>query len=120
MPNAVVHGFKLIRWFSLLLLFGFPAEAEPRPEMSIGDGQIVHVVNGNTIEMDGDRFRLKGFDAPEIGRRCADRRGRTYDCGAFAAENLTEWFRAKPKPRCTALSDRARARRKRRSNPTAE
>jgi endonuclease YncB( thermonuclease family) len=49
----------------------------------------VRVVDGETLRL-GDRVvRLAGIEAPDRGQTCADQAGRTFDCGAGAAEALS-------------------------------
>lgn len=43
------------------------------------------VVDGDTIEIYGQRIRLFGIDAPEGGQTCEDAVGRSYRCGQKAA-----------------------------------
>ena len=43
------------------------------------------VVDGDTIEIHGQRIRLFGIDAPEGGQTCEDAVGRSYRCGQKAA-----------------------------------
>jgi endonuclease YncB( thermonuclease family) len=47
------------------------------------------VIDGNTIEIGGERIRLFGIDAPEMAQICATRRkGNRFNCGVAAAERL--------------------------------
>jgi endonuclease YncB( thermonuclease family) len=46
------------------------------------------VIDGDTIEIHGQRIRLFGIDAPEGGQACKDADGRTYRCGQRAAQAL--------------------------------
>ncbi|WP_394892234.1 thermonuclease family protein [Mesorhizobium sp. AaZ16] len=58
------------------------------------------VVDGDTIEVAGQRVRFNGIDAPESSQQCEDAQGFRYQCGAAAAEALDE-FLAKSRPiRC--------------------
>lgn len=58
------------------------------------------VIDGDTIEIDGERIRFNGIDAPESWQRCRDERGADYRCGKEAAFALDEWL-AKSRPtRC--------------------
>lgn len=59
-------------------------------------GQLVgraSVVDGDTIEIRGERIRIYGIDAPESGQLCTDGRGKAYRCGQTAALALDEIVR---------------------------
>ena len=47
------------------------------------------VIDGDTIEVGGERIRLHGVDAPELGQTCSVE-GRSWPCGEKAAEALAE------------------------------
>jgi endonuclease YncB( thermonuclease family) len=47
------------------------------------------VISGDLIELEGQRLRLAGIDAPEPGQRCLLRE-RLYDCGALARAALLD------------------------------
>ncbi|CAO4135973.1 hypothetical protein OFEAOIEE_LOCUS3720 [Methylorubrum extorquens] len=46
--------------------------------------------DGDTLDIQGQRFRLHGTDAPESGQACQDARKREYRCGKNAALALTD------------------------------
>lgn len=50
------------------------------------------VINGDTLEIQGSYFKLYGIDAPEANQTCADRQGRSYNCGREAALWLKNWI----------------------------
>ena len=50
------------------------------------------VVNANTLILNGRYFRLYGLDAPELSQMCANRQGRSYQCGREAANWLRSWI----------------------------
>ena len=47
----------------------------------------VRVIDADTVDVDGARYRLFGIDAPEARQTCRAW-GRTWDCGAAATEAL--------------------------------
>ncbi len=55
------------------------------------------VVDGDTIEIHGQRIRFDGIDAPEARQRCEDAGGKAYRCGKVSADAL-DAFLAKSRP----------------------
>lgn len=51
---------------------------------------VASVVDGDTIEIHGERIRFHGIDAMEGRQLCADRSGSHWRCGAAAANALAE------------------------------
>ena len=47
----------------------------------------IRVIDADTVDVDGTRYRLFGIDAPETDQTCRAW-GRTWDCGAAATEAL--------------------------------
>ena len=48
------------------------------------------VIDGNTLEIHGERIRLHGIDAPESDQSCRTRDGEPYRCGQQASIALAE------------------------------
>lgn len=48
----------------------------------------VRVVDADTIDLGGTRYRIYGIDAPETGQTCATTSGRTWPCGSRATAAL--------------------------------
>ena len=48
------------------------------------------VIDGDTLEIHGERIRLFGIDAPEGGQPCEDAQGERWRCGQAAAFALDE------------------------------
>ena len=51
---------------------------------------VASVIDGDTIEIHGQRVRLHGIDAPEGGQTCLDAAGRNWRCGQRAALALQD------------------------------
>jgi len=60
----------------LLLLAAAPAVAQ------------VDVIDGDTLDLDGTRYRINGIDAPEAAQKCLNAQGKSWYCGALATETL--------------------------------
>jgi endonuclease YncB( thermonuclease family) len=59
------------------------------------------VVDGDTIEIHGNRIRFRGIDAPESAQLCKTAAGRASRCGAASAKALASYLAASSPVRCT-------------------
>lgn len=75
-------GFRLRLVFlaKVLLLSCSVASAAETPQ----------VVDGDTMDVAGVRYRLHGIDAPETGQKCRNARGGNWPCGQAAIAALEE------------------------------
>lgn len=63
----------------------------------------VTVVDGDTLDLGGTRYRINGIDAPEMAQRCLDGSGRIWACGAAARVMLNALTDGK-RVRCHTLT----------------
>ena len=59
------------------------------------------VLDGDTIEIQGEKVRFNGIDAPESNQTCRNEVGRTYRCGAESARFLQGLLAASRPTRCS-------------------
>jgi endonuclease YncB( thermonuclease family) len=63
------------------------------------------VIDGDTIEIGGQRIRLNGIDAPESWQTCADEKGHAYLCGQKAALALDAWLAESRPTTCRSVGN---------------
>lgn len=72
----------------------------PKQEPIIG---VASVIDGDTIEIHGQRIRFNGIDAPESKQYCEDAKGFEYPCGRRSAEALDGFLAASRPVQCTFI-----------------
>lgn len=73
----------------------------PKPQPITG---VASVIDGDTIEVHGQRIRFNGIDAPESRQYCDDAKGFEYPCGRLSAEALDAFLAASRPVRCTFVT----------------
>jgi endonuclease YncB( thermonuclease family) len=58
------------------------------------------IIDGDTIELNEERIRLNGIDAPETAQRCRNENGKAYRCETVPAEALDRLLAASRPTRC--------------------
>ncbi len=71
---------------SALFAFVLPAESAPVIQGTAS------VIDGDTIEIRGERIRLDAIDAPESSQLCLDAAGNRYRCGQKSAFALADFI----------------------------
>lgn len=89
------HGASSMKSPSVIT-FGANPSASPFRTISGRAG----VIDGDTIEIHGERIRLNGIDAPESAQLCQGEQDHRYRCGAEAARHLAEMLAVSRPTRC--------------------
>ena len=76
-----------MRWAVLLVLALLAPGAVSAADMITGHAE---VVDGDGLTVGPVRIRLHGIDAPELGQRCAESGGGTWQCDEAAANRLED------------------------------
>jgi len=66
------------------------------PSLETSADEALRVVDGDTVVLAGERLRLEGIDAPELGQKCLDASGRSLKCGQRAKKHLEELLSSGP------------------------
>lgn len=80
---------RIIDTFLLFLCLSFPAWAQTLRGPA-------RVVDGDTLEVQGEKVRLHGIDAPELAQTCRRANGAPWHCGWTAAARLEELIGGRP------------------------
>jgi endonuclease YncB( thermonuclease family) len=79
---------KIVKVLSVLAVALLSAYILPKDVMRVNAGENVHVVDGDSLELEGLRIRLVGIDSPEYRQFCYNAKHQKYDCGIEAKKYL--------------------------------
>ena len=85
---------KAFFWMLLFAMIGFWAYGGVIFPAEIIRAETAKTVDGDTIIIDKQTFRLTGIDAPEYRQTCKDVRGKDWPCGKAARLQLASFVEA--------------------------
>ena len=82
---------KLFFWGLLFAMIGFWAYGDDLFPPAIIRAETAKTLDGDTIIIEKQTFRLAGIDAPEYRQTCKDARGKDWPCGKAARLQLASF-----------------------------
>jgi endonuclease YncB( thermonuclease family) len=89
--DRVEHMFKSFVFLFFIFFSVIQLGQAGEPKHFWTDASKVNVIDGDTMEVDGNIIKLRGIDAPEVGQECSHK-GHLWSCGMTAALDLKKVF----------------------------
>lgn len=87
-PSNSIPGVAVLGGVAIVVAVLILAKGEKDNAAEVSRSvQNVRVIDGDTIEINSEKIRLSGIDAPEKGQPCS-RNNAPYDCGTASKEHL--------------------------------
>jgi endonuclease YncB( thermonuclease family) len=105
----VIRTFRSFRAWALLAILAalaFWLERQGSETIAGPSGRGIHVIDGDSLRIDGREIRLAGIDAPEYRQTCNDEKGAAWPCGKDARAALERLVQSGDVSCKTALEDR--------------
>jgi endonuclease YncB( thermonuclease family) len=105
----VIRTFRSFRAWALLATLAALAlwlERQSSETIAGPSGSGIHVIDGDSLRVDGREIRLAGIDAPEYRQTCTDEKGAAWPCGKDARTALERLVQAGGVTCKTAVEDR--------------
>ncbi|WP_299643037.1 hypothetical protein [Devosia sp.] len=87
-PRLRLRTITILTGLGLLAVYAALPEAPFSLDGPPLTGTVERVVDGDTIDIAGQRIRLVGLDAPEWNQTCTTGDGGSWECGAAAASRM--------------------------------
>lgn len=98
--RSFIKSSSFLAWCVVSCLFGSEQVFADSGQFIVGRAT---VIDGDTIDIRGERIRLGGVDAPEFSQLCLDGSGREYRCGSQAANALSDVLATSTPVSCTFI-----------------
>lgn len=91
MTNTLTFAPRIARPLSALAAMGLFLNISTAFALTAGSGRLsgeAQVIDGDTLDIAGERVRLEGVDAPEMAQACQRANGSQWSCGQEAQKAL--------------------------------
>ena len=102
----IFRSFRAWALLAILAALAYWLERQSSETISGPSGSGIHVIDGDSLRIDGREIRLAGIDAPEYRQTCTDDKGAAWSCGKDARTALEKLVQSGGVSCNTAVEDR--------------